>query len=114
MQPAEQAQSRLFRKDEDGKFLWPGFGENSRVLAWIFRRCDDEAEAFETPIGYVPEPEHLQLGGLDRRRVADALSVDLDEARSELDQTQEHLAQFGDKLPKEIRAQFEALKDRLS
>ncbi|MDA0167865.1 phosphoenolpyruvate carboxykinase (GTP) [Solirubrobacter taibaiensis] len=103
-----------FRKDEEGKFLWPGFGENSRVLAWIFRRCDDEAEAFETPIGYVPEPEHLQLGGLDRRRVADALSVDLDEARSELDQTQEHLAQFGDKLPKEIRTQFEALKERLS
>src|SRR5919107_3450181 len=70
-----------FRKDDEGNFLWPGFGENSRVLAWIFRRCDDQAEARETPIGYVPEPEHLQLGGLDRRRVADALSVDLDEAR---------------------------------
>ena len=55
-----------FRKDDDGKFLWPGFGENSRVLAWIFRRCDGEAEADETPIGYVPEPEHLELDGLDR------------------------------------------------
>ena len=72
------------------------------------------AAATTRPIGYVPEPEHLQLGGLNRRRVADALSVDLDEARSELDQTQEHLAQFGDKLPKEIRTQFEALKERLS
>ena len=49
-----------FRKDDDGKFLWPGFGENSRVLAWIFRRCDGEAEADETPIGYVPTPEHLE------------------------------------------------------
>ena len=57
-----------FRKDDDGKFLWPGFGENSRVLAWIFRRCDGEAEANETPIGYVPEPEHLELDGLDQRR----------------------------------------------
>ena len=57
-----------FRKDDDGKFLWPGFGENSRVLAWVFRRCDGEAEADETPIGYVPEPEHLELDGLDHRR----------------------------------------------
>ena len=103
-----------FRKGADGKFLWPGFGENSRVLAWIFRRCDDEAEAFATPIGYVPEPEHLELGGLDTRAVAEALSVDLDEARAELDQTQSHLAQFGDRLPKEIHDQFTALKERLS
>ena len=88
-----------FRKDDDGKFLWPGFGENSRVLAWVFRRCDDQAEAFETPLGYVPEPEHLELDGLDTRAVAEALSVDLDEARAELDQTQAHLARFGDHLP---------------
>jgi phosphoenolpyruvate carboxykinase (GTP) len=103
-----------FRKGDDGKFLWPGFGENSRVLAWVFRRCDDQAEAFETPLGYVPEPEHLELDGLDHRAVAEALSVDLDEARAELDQTQAHLARFGDRLPVEIREQFEALKQRLS
>jgi phosphoenolpyruvate carboxykinase (GTP) len=103
-----------FRKDDEGKFVWPGFGENSRVLAWVFRRCDGEAEANETPIGYVPEPRHLELDGLDRDAVAQALSVDLDEARAELDQTQTHLARFGDRLPKPIREQFEALKDRLS
>jgi phosphoenolpyruvate carboxykinase (GTP) len=103
-----------FRKDDDGKFLWPGFGENSRVLAWIFRRCDDEAEAKKTPIGYVPEPEHLPIEGLDRDAVAEALTVDLDEARAELDQTQTHLARFGDRLPHEIHTQFEALKERLS
>jgi len=102
-----------FRKDDDGKYLWPGFGENSRVLAWIFRRCDEEAQAATTPIGYVPEPEHLPLDGLDRQAVAEALSVDLDEARAELDQTQSHLAQFGDRLPREIRDQFTALKERL-
>jgi phosphoenolpyruvate carboxykinase (GTP) len=103
-----------FRKGDDGKFLWPGFGENSRVLAWIFRRCDGQAEAAKTPIGYVPEPEHLSIDGLDRAAVAEALSVDLDEARAELDQTQAHLARFGDRLPQVIRDQFEALKERLS
>jgi phosphoenolpyruvate carboxykinase (GTP) len=103
-----------FRKDDDGQFLWPGFGENSRVLAWVFRRCDGEAEANETPIGYVPEPQHLELNGIDPAAVAEALSVDLDEARAELDQTQEHLARFGDRLPKPIRDQFQALKERLS
>ena len=102
-----------FRKDDDGKFLWPGFGENSRVLAWIFRRCDGEAKAEKTPIGYVPKPEHLPIEGLDKDAVAEALTVDLDEARAELDQTQSHLAQFGDRLPREIRDQFEALKERL-
>ena len=103
-----------FRKDDDGKFLWPGFGENSRVLAWIFRRCDGEAEAETTPIGYVPGPEHLPIDGLDKDAVAEALTVDLDEARAELDQTQTHLARFGDRLPEEIHTQFEALKERLS
>jgi phosphoenolpyruvate carboxykinase (GTP) len=103
-----------FRKDEAGKFVWPGFGENSRVLAWVFRRCDGEAEAKTTPIGYVPEPQHLDLGGLDEAKVAEALTVDLDEARGELDQTQAHLELFGHKLPQPIRAQFEALKERLS
>ena len=54
-----------FRKDDDGRFLWPGFGENSRVLAWVFRRCDDEAEAVETPIGRLPAEGSLETEGLD-------------------------------------------------
>ncbi len=102
-----------FRKDDDGKFLWPGFGENSRVLAWIFRRCDDAADARETPLGHVPAPGALPLNGIDPDRVAQALDVDLDEARAELGQTEEHLARFGDRLPQPIREQFEALKKRL-
>jgi phosphoenolpyruvate carboxykinase (GTP) len=84
------------------------------VLAWIFRRCDDEAEAERTPIGYVPKPEHLPIDGLDKDAVAEALTVDLEEARAELDQTQTHLARFGDRLPEQIHTQFEALKERLS
>jgi phosphoenolpyruvate carboxykinase (GTP) len=102
-----------FRKDDEGKFLWPGFGENSRVLAWIFRRCDGEADARETPLGHVPAPDDLPIDGLDRDAVAAALDVDLDEARAELDQTQAHLAQFGDELPEPIRDQFRQLKSRL-
>jgi phosphoenolpyruvate carboxykinase (GTP) len=102
-----------FRKDDDGKFLWPGYGENSRVLAWIFRRCDDAAEARDTPIGRVPAPGALELDGLDPERVAAALAVDLDEARAELSQVQAHLATFGGDLPAAVHAQFEALKDRL-
>jgi phosphoenolpyruvate carboxykinase (GTP) len=102
-----------FRKDDDGNFLWPGFGENSRVLAWIFRRCDGEAEAEKTPLGYVPRPDDLPIEGLDRDAVARALDVDLAEAKDEIDQTQEHLARFGDDLPKPIRKQFDELKSRL-
>jgi phosphoenolpyruvate carboxykinase (GTP) len=83
------------------------------VLAWIFRRCDDQAQAERTPIGFVPTPEHLELDGLDRDRVAEALTVDLDEARAELEQTEAHLAKFGDDLPAEVRFQFKALQARL-
>ena len=102
-----------FRKNVNGQFLWPGFGENARVLAWIFRRCDGDAEAQETPIGLVPGPGALDVSGLDAELVAGALSVDLEAARAELDQTHSHLARFGEHLPKPIRAQFEALEERL-
>jgi phosphoenolpyruvate carboxykinase (GTP) len=103
-----------FRKDEDGKFLWPGYGENSRVLAWIFRRCDDAAEARHTPIGLVPAAGSLEIGGLDPERVEAALHVDLDEARAELDQIKAHLAKFGGDLPDPVHEQFESLKRRLA
>jgi phosphoenolpyruvate carboxykinase (GTP) len=101
-----------FRKDEDGKFLWPGFGENARVLEWIFRRCDGGGEAVETPIGLVPRPGDLDVEGLDVRLDA-LLAVDEDDVRGELPQVEEHLAQFGDRLPAALRRQLDALKDRL-
>jgi phosphoenolpyruvate carboxykinase (GTP) len=104
-----------FRKNADGGFLWPGFGENSRVLAWIFRRCDGEAEAVESPIGLVPRADDLDTDGLDlgEEELAKLLSVDPAELREQLPQVSEHLAKLGDRLPKEIGAQLEALERRL-
>jgi phosphoenolpyruvate carboxykinase (GTP) len=105
-----------FRKDKDGKFIWPGFGENSRVLEWIFRRCEGDADATETPIGLVPTAESLDTDGLDCAdvHVDHLLDVDPDEVKAQLPQVEEHLARFGDRLPSEIRRQFEALRERLS
>jgi phosphoenolpyruvate carboxykinase (GTP) len=102
-----------FRKDDDGKFLWPGFGDNSRPLAWIFRRCNGEAEAVETPIGLVPAPGGIDMSGLEGVDLDALLRVDEAEVRAELEQVREHLAQFGDRLPAAIRRQFEALERRL-
>jgi phosphoenolpyruvate carboxykinase (GTP) len=104
-----------FRKDDDGKFLWPGFGENSRVLAWVFRRCDDAAGAVDTPIGRVPAEGELELEGLDLSadEVAELLRVDEQGWRDQLPQVREHYAKF-DRLPDELRAQLDALESRLS
>jgi phosphoenolpyruvate carboxykinase (GTP) len=105
-----------FRKGEDGKFLWPGFGDNARVLAWVFRRCQGEAGARETPIGYVPQAADLDTDGLDVTPAAleELLAVDERQLRAELPQVHEFLAQFGDRLPQEVRAQFERLERRLA
>jgi phosphoenolpyruvate carboxykinase (GTP) len=105
-----------FRKDEHGKFLWPGYGENSRVLEWIFRRCDGEGEVVETPIGLVPAQGELKTEGLSITDEAlEALTtVDADAVADQLPQVSEHLARFGDKLPTEISVQLDALKSRLS
>jgi phosphoenolpyruvate carboxykinase (GTP) len=104
-----------FRKGDDGKFLWPGFGENSRVLAWVFRRCDDEAEAVDTPIGRVPAVGSLDLDGLglSAEDLAELLRVDEEGWKAQLPQVQQHLAQF-DRLPDELKTQLEALEQRLS
>jgi len=104
-----------FRKDADGKFLWPGFGENSRVLEWIFRRCEDATDAVETPIGLLPAEGAIDTEGLgiSEDAMKELLSVDEDLVRQQLPQVKEHLAKFGDKLPAEIGAQLEALEQRL-
>jgi phosphoenolpyruvate carboxykinase (GTP) len=104
-----------FRKDEDGKFLWPGFGENSRVLEWVFRRCDGEGEARETPIGLVPSPEAINTEGLQIEPAAleELLTVDPALVADQIPQIEEFLAKFGDSLPDEIDKQLQALKSRL-
>jgi phosphoenolpyruvate carboxykinase (GTP) len=104
-----------FRKDDEGNYLWPGFGDNSRVLAWIFRRCDGEGAAAETPIGLVPTADALDLSGLELSDAAleQLLKVDPEEWKVQLPQMHQHYAQFGDTLPDELRAQLEALERRL-
>jgi phosphoenolpyruvate carboxykinase (GTP) len=104
-----------FRKDGDGTFLWPGFGENSRVLEWVFRRCDGEGEAVDTPIGRVPAEGDLDLSGLDidPEALRELLTVDEEAVKAELDQVREHLAKFGDQLPREMSAQLQRLEERL-
>jgi phosphoenolpyruvate carboxykinase (GTP) len=104
-----------FRKDEDGRFLWPGYGENSRVLEWVFRRCAGDADAVETPIGYVPSTDAINTDGLDisEQQLSKLLAVDPELWHAQLPQVREHFARFGDRLPKELRAQFEQLEKRL-
>jgi Phosphoenolpyruvate carboxykinase (GTP) len=105
-----------FRKGDDGKFLWPGFGENSRVLEWVFRRCDDESETVDSPIGLLPARGELNTDGLDvsDEAMEQLLSVDDDALRAQMPQLEEHLARFGDDLPAELQGQLKALKERLS
>jgi phosphoenolpyruvate carboxykinase (GTP) len=105
-----------FRKDANGRFLWPGFGDNARVLAWIFRRLDGAAEATETPIGNVPRAQDLETEGLGLtpQDLTELLTVDEDLLRDEVDQVRGYLDKFGDRLPPEVRSQFEALQRRLT
>jgi len=104
-----------FRKGEDGQMLWPGFGENSRVLKWCIERMEGKAAAAETPIGYVPTPDQMDLEGLDAdpADVAASLAVDVEEWRQEIPLIEEWFAKIGDNLPSSIRDEFEALKQRL-
>ncbi len=104
-----------FRKDDDGHFLWPGFGENSRVLEWIFRRCENAVEAVKTPIGLVPRLQDLNTKGLDLEPEAleDLLTVDTQLAAAEMPQTREHLDRFGDRLPQTLRDELATLQQRL-
>jgi phosphoenolpyruvate carboxykinase (GTP) len=104
-----------FRKDAEGKFLWPGFGENSRVLEWVFRRCEGTADAVETPIGLLPAEGAINTEGLSitPEAMTELLTVDADLVKEQLPQVKEHLARFGDRLPEQISAQLEALEERL-
>ena len=104
-----------FRKDADGKWLWPGYGENSRVLEWVFERVAGRGDAVETAIGYVPTKDALNLEGLD---VSDAdldelLKVDPADWKAEVPLIREHFASFGDRLPAELAAQVDDLERRL-
>ena len=104
-----------FRRDDEGSFLWPGFGENSRVLKWVIERMEGQAAAVETPIGYVPTPEALDTDGLDVTddELTQALAVDPEEWRAEIPQIQEWFEKFGEQLPAVLWTELDGLKARL-
>jgi len=109
-------QVNWFRKNAEGKFIWPGFGDNSRVLAWIIGRLDGEVDAIETPIGRLPKIEDLNLDGLDisDETITELFKVDSASWTAEADLTQEYFEQFGEHTPNELYAQLDGLKQRLS
>jgi phosphoenolpyruvate carboxykinase (GTP) len=104
-----------FRRDQDGGFLWPGFGENSRVLKWVIERLEGTAAAVETPIGLVPAPGALDIDGLDltEDQVRQALAVDPEEWKRELPQIQEWFEKFGEQLPTVLWTELDDLRSRL-
>ena len=105
-----------FRRGDDGSFLWPGFGDNSRVLAWVLDRVADADNYVDSPIGRLPTPESLQLDGLDLSQdtLAELLHVDAESWRLELPQIEEHYASLGDRLPTELADELTELDKRLS
>jgi phosphoenolpyruvate carboxykinase (GTP) len=104
-----------FRKDADGRWLWPGFGDNSRVLEWIFERAAGDGDAVETPIGWVPAPGAIDIEGIDvsKEDMEELLRVDREEWRAEVPLIREHYAQFGDRLPEALARTVDELERRL-
>ncbi len=104
-----------FRKDENGKWLWPGYGDNIRVLEWIFNRCNGKVDAMKTPIGLVPKAEDLNLEGIEitTENIGKLLSVDKQLWMNECELIEQHYSKFGDRLPAKLRTEFENLKERL-
>lgn len=105
-----------FRKDENNKFIWPGYGENSRVLKWIFERVSGKGKAVKTPIGYMPSVDALDLSGLDvsSERMEEILRVDKEQWLAEIESIKEHYRSYGERLPEELNKQLAALEKRLS
>ncbi len=104
-----------FRKSPEGKWLWPGFGDNSRVLKWICERIEGKVSARKTPIGLLPDPKNLDLSGLDisSAELDELLKVDTEAWKGELADIQEFLSQFSSRLPSEMKKQFDEMKSRL-
>ena len=104
-----------FRTDDEGHFIWPGFGDNMRVLMWILDRCEGKADAVETPIGYEPKPEDINIEGLniDLDTLKGLLDVDKNLWKEDAAGIEEFYQKFGDRLPKELKAELETLKKNL-
>ena len=104
-----------FKRGDDGRWLWPGYGENSRVLEWVFERCAGRGDAVETAIGYLPTASGINTEGIgvSNEDLSELLRVDLTEWRNELPAIKEHFAMFGDRLPKQLATQLDYLEQRL-
>ncbi|HBP38377.1 MAG TPA: phosphoenolpyruvate carboxykinase, partial [Clostridiales bacterium] len=105
-----------FRTDSQGHFIWPGFGDNFRVLEWILKRCNDQVDARITPIGYIPYAKDINLSGLENFSESDVeglLSIDKNVWADEIEGVEEHLARF-DRLPEEMKKQLAELKARFA
>lgn len=105
-----------FRTDSEGHFIWPGFGDNMRVLDWILKRCEETVDADETAIGYVPKPEDINLEGcsVDEETLKCLLNVDTETWKKEAEGIKEFYKKFGDRLPKELEEELSALESRLN
>lgn len=105
-----------FRTDSEGHFIWPGFGDNMRVLDWILKRCEETVDADETAIGYVPKPEDINLEGcsVDEETLKGLLNVDTETWKKEAEGIKEFYKKFGDRLPKELEEELSALESRLN
>jgi phosphoenolpyruvate carboxykinase (GTP) len=105
-----------FRKGDDGHWLWPGYGENSRVLKWIFERVEGTGKAVETPIGYLPSPDALDLAGLDipEEDLRTLLTVDIEGWKKELEGLADYYDKFGDRLPVALRNRLQTIQERLN
>ncbi len=106
-----------FRIDKDGNYQWPGFGDNLRVVEWILKRCEGKTDAVETPIGYVPKPEDINMEGLEDQVSKDTLqqilTIDNGQWKKEAEGIEEFYKKFGNKLPKELSNELSGLKARL-
>ncbi len=104
-----------FRRDADRRFLWPGFGDNSRVLKWVFERCDGLSETIDTPVGRMPTADALDVSGMDLARsdLEELLRVDIDGWQQEIPLIEQHYEQFGERLPEALTQQLDALRSRL-
>ena len=105
-----------FRTDDDGNFIWPGFGDNMRVLLWILARCENAVDAVETPVGYVPKPEDINIEGLNDvsiDTIKDLLTIDIDSWKDDVKNIREFYALIGDRVPAELHTELDALEKRL-
>ena len=105
-----------FRTDDEGNFIWPGFGDNMRVLLWILARCEGKVDAVETAIGYVPKPEDINvegLNGITTETIRDLLSIDTASWKEDIKNIRDFYAQVGDHVPATMYEELDALEKRL-